>query len=706
VKDRRAPVILLLVALGLSNAILLYGWEPLHPTNIDWITGDPATHYAAWAAYRHDVHLRFPLAWTDRVGFPIGTSIAWQEPITLAAVLFRPLGPLLPEPFQYLGWYAALCFVLQAYFGFRLCEVLFPGSRAFNALGGVFFLIAAPLTWRALGHIPFLSQWLILAALGAYLRDPGDRPVQWLGRLWVVLAFAAAITSYISVMVFLIALTGVARLRVEHRCGWPRTLACAAITLAILFATAATFGVLASAHATTYWAPGYGRFSMNLDAPLNPLLPGSLLPVLPLAFEQQYEGYNYLGAGLVALLAFGVVRRPQALASLVERRLLPLVALAIICTAIAVSTTVTFGSTTLAEIHLPARLMSIVEGLRASGRFFWPAYYLIVSAALAMTFSAWSPRVRLVVLSVAIAVQLADLMPLRTRVHADLQRRFTNPLVSDAWKGLGRRFDNLILLPPYQCDPPGGAGGPDSYVTFGKFAGAERMRSNSYYAGRYSRAQLQAHCVDLLRTALTGPLDARSAYVVTDAVRSVWQLDGITSHPCRAADGFNLCTTDTAVSSPAIPAPPAYRLGATIDCRAGGNSAPFMTFGWGVATPAGAWTHGPLALLRLGMPTPMPIDASRSLVLDVDAVPLVMPAHPLLIVDLVVNGDAIDVWKFDLPGGFVHRSTRIPGPVAIRRPELDIEFRIRNPDALLYLGAGLTTSFDGLCLRRLSVAYR
>ena len=129
-----------------------------------------------------------------------------------------------------------------------------------------------------------------------------------------------------------------------------------------------------------------------------------------------------------------------------------------------------------------------------------------------------------------------------------------------------------------------------------------------------------------------------------------------------------------------------------------------MTFGWSVATPAGAWTHGPLALLRLGAPAA--IDANRSLILDVDEVPLVMPAHPQLIVDLVVNGARIDAWTFELPGGLVHRRTRIPGSIAASRPELDIEFRVQNPEALLYLGTGFTTSFDGLCVRRLSVTYQ
>ena len=75
--------------------------------------GDNATYYFGWALYRHDTHLSYPLAWTDRVGYPVGTSIALLDAIPLFAILLRPLSPILPEPFQYLGLYSALCFVLQ-----------------------------------------------------------------------------------------------------------------------------------------------------------------------------------------------------------------------------------------------------------------------------------------------------------------------------------------------------------------------------------------------------------------------------------------------------------------------------------------------------------------------------------------------------------------------------------------------------------------
>ena len=141
------------------------------------------------------------------------------------------------------------------------------------------------------------------------------------------------------------------------------------------------------------------------------------------------------------------------------------------------------------------------------------------------------------ILAIALAVQVADLGTLRAKVRTTLDQRFGSELKSPAWQDLGRKYDNLILIPSFQCGPYTGAGGFYSFVTFGKLAAAERMRTNSYYAARYGRPELLAHCVDLLRTQLEGSLDSRSAYVVTDDVKTVWDLGGMSSHRCERLDG-------------------------------------------------------------------------------------------------------------------------------------------------------------------------
>jgi hypothetical protein len=700
----RTGMAVLAIVLGLTNAVVLFGWGPLNPLNTAWIFGDNATYYFGWALYRHDTHLSYPLAWTDRIGYPVGTSIALLDAIPLLAILLRPLSPILPEPFQYLGLYSALCFVLQAYFGMSVCRRLFPSSPLFAVLGSGFVLLSAPMTWRALGHTALLSHWLILAGLDCYFREPDNRPVNWLARFWVVLALAAAVTPYVAAMCFLVALTGVARLVLERRCTVVRAGVLTVATIAVLFGSLSAIGVLVARDASVYWAPGYGLFSLNLNAPVNPMEYGSvLLPALPLFHPAQTEGYNYLGIGVITLLIIGAVREPRSVLWLRDRRLLPLIGLALVCTAVAASTRITFGAIELVDLTLPQAVMGTLHGLRASGRLFWPAYYLLVLAALSLTFWGWKPPYRMAMLAIALAAQLADLHGLRTKVRSGADQRFPSALDAPVWKDLGQRYDNLVLIPPYQCSPYGAPGGFYSFVTFGKLAADERMRSNSYYAARHTRPELHAHCVELMRAQLAGTLDPRSAYVVTDGVKTVWALSGMRSHRCQSANGFNLCTpvaTEGEEIAMVAPEAPAYVLGAELNFTDAGDTARYRTFGWGDALPFGTWTEGPMAMVRVGL---QPADLSRPLLLTVDGRAFVEQMHPRSSVDIVVNGQTVDQWTFRSTNPASRRQARIPAKALAGRRGIDLEFRFHNPESPLFLGTGPSSSFLGLNVRSMTI---
>ncbi|HEX4566347.1 MAG TPA: DUF6311 domain-containing protein [Vicinamibacterales bacterium] len=712
---RRSAPLVVGLGFGVLYAWILVGTGPLKPSNTAWIFGDTATYYVGWEEYRHDPHLHFPLSWTERVGYPIGTSIALLDAIPLAAVLLRPFSPLLPEPFQYLGLWMLLSLVLQAYFAFSLCRRLFVGDALFALLASVFLLVSAPLVYRICTHVALTSHWLILAALDAYFIDPAGHPVRWLARGWAVAAAAAAINPYMAAMCLLVVIGSVARLAVERHCQWKQAAVLAVATVAIVLASGAVAGAVVIADSTAYWAPGYGSFSMNLNAPFNPVAApfpcctahaaaGSiLLPSLPFAQPEQYEGYSYLGLGTIALLAVFLASRPASVLWIVERRLIALTAVAVACTVLAASGRVTFGAHTLIVVHWPAQIDRVLQGLRASGRLFWPAYYLIVLSAVSLVYWIARPNRRVVALSVALIVQFADLAPLHAETRGVCEARFENLLRSPEWNGLGRRYENLIMIPAYQCDPYAAAGGPFNYVYFGKLAAIEQMRTNNYYAARYTHAELYAHCVDLLRTQLQGNLDPHSAYVVDDRVRDVWAVHGLHSRRCQQADGNNLCVaTDSPATDPPLRPRPAapYVLGTVIDFSRQDSVRPYLTFGWTYESPEGTWTDGPLAMLRLGAdPT---FAATHALDLDVDALPLLAPRHPRLDVEVIVNGESVATWIYDRSSP-LRQSVRIPVSAASARREIDIEFQIRNPESPQYLGVGPMPKFLGLNLRSIVV---
>ncbi len=692
------------VALGLAAALWLVGLHPLNPSRVDWIVGDAATYYSGWEEFRHDTHVTLPLSWTTRIGYPIGTSLALLDAIPLAAVVLRPLSPVLPVPLQYLGIWMFLSFVLQAYFGQRLCRRLFPDDHIFAFAGTAFFLVAAPLAFRLNMHIALCSQWLILGALDAYFSDPGARAGRWLRHPWIILALSAAINPYLAAMCVVIVLGCVARLAVERRATWPHVVLYVAATFAIVITSGALIGALVSRDVGAYWASGYGRFSLNLNAAINPGRYSALLPALPLAYDQG-EDYVYLGLGVIALLALGLVRRPRAVLWLTEVRLVPLIGVAFVCTALALSTTVTFGGQALFTVHVPATVYAALQGLRASGRLFWPAYYLIVLTALSLTFWTVPRPYRTGVLIAALVIQVIDLHPLFVLARARAHVRLAGPLTSAAWSDLGRRYDNLILLPAYQCAPFHPAGGRDTHIYFGRIAARNRLRLNSYYAARYVHAELQAHCVDLLRSQLDGQLDPRSAYVVSDGVRTVWEVHGVRSHRCDVVDGVNLCTVNSLDAAPSPPPAAPYVLGTMLDfTNRDSDVRRYLAFGWGDTRSSGTWSHGPLAMIRLGFDAAA--HRSSGVIIEVSAEPFIIQQHPMLAVDAVVNGRRVAQWRYPTTSETLKWDIPVPADVLDGRSGLDVELRIRNPESPLYIGAGFVPDFLGINLQSLVVHSR
>jgi hypothetical protein len=72
------------------------------------------------------------------------------------------------------------------------------------------------------------------------------------------------------------------------------------------------------------------------------------------------------------------------------------------------------------------------------------------------------------------------------------------------------------------------------------------MRTNSYYAARYSDSSLAFHCDQAIHELLEKPLSSDSAYVLSPSI--AWNIvaAGPTGRSaCHTLDGFILCSTKT-----------------------------------------------------------------------------------------------------------------------------------------------------------------
>ena len=542
--DSIAVNLLIAGAIGFGYILLVLGLAPLNPTNLSWLFEDAATYYVGWELFRQDPRLHWPLTFTDRLGYPLGDSIAFMDPNPLLLMLLKPLSPLLPTPFQYLGIAAVLTASLQFFFAARLFRLLLGRDVLGVLLPSVFFVMAPPMTLRLMNHYTLANHWLLVAALCLFVslqKATGDKMRRLVLPCGLLSGVAVGVNPYLAFMAVIVVGAGVVTAWWRHRLGWKTASGIFAVIgmACLLFALA--LGLIRSGGG--YANSGYREYSMNLLAPIDPSWYSLFLP--PLSSSGSFEGYNYLGAGVLALavMVLPLFSRSR-LRQLTAAEIVPLAVGCLALTALAASTKVSAGSLLIADLDPHETLTKYLAVFRASGRLFWMPYYVILTAILAAAFILWRSRKAAVLVAVALLVQFADTVPLRRAVRTYVSASHPLPFHSPPWSSLGQEHANLLVFPPWQCgaDTPGGW---DGFRLFGMLAAGQHMRTNSYYAARYSAASLAFHCDQAIEDLLQKPLSPDSAYVVSLSAAGVIAAGPTGPSACHTLDGFILCSAKT-----------------------------------------------------------------------------------------------------------------------------------------------------------------
>ncbi len=512
---------------GLVVGVWLLGFHAINPLNVDWMKGDVAQSYLGWAYFHQTSDWGFPLTFTPRLNYPTGCLISYNNSLPLLAVLLKPFAQYLPREFQFQGAFALGCAIFQAIFGYALCR-RFTSDEWKALLGCLFIVTAPPFVVRYSFDIVLLCQWPILAAIWLSLKPERD------GNAWslplrysLILIFAGGINPYLAVMCLMVMSAATYRDVWESKPFALKRLPLWLIPVGTLLVTWIVFGFLKiGGDGMQNGLGGYGEASMNLLSPINPRLDpsGWVAETSSIVFKDrdtfplQYEGYNYLGAGVIFLIA-GTLIFGRGLKQIVADPVLkPLWVVAAVSFAMAVTTKVTLGRHVLIDVPLPYHpVKQTLSMFRASGRFFWPAYYVILVAFLQFAFRSSSRRRILVVLSVLFCLQMVDTYTLHRRVHAALNPPPGDPMFKDGfWEKASGRFDKLVVLPAWQTFPNDSSlpGGEESWMHFGFLAAKYGMALNLNYQARPSAKddEIQRHVLPASVTA--GTLADDTLYVL------------------------------------------------------------------------------------------------------------------------------------------------------------------------------------------------
>ena len=370
--------------IGALVFIAIYGVRILDVTYDDWLLTnwyDLAQHHLGWMLYRKS-EWHFPLGLCDKSFYPHLISVIYTDSLPLISFIGKLFSPVLPEHFQFLGFYGLFCYAMQGGCAKLLLRRFFKNEVILN-LAAVPFIFNIAFMQRMYYHTALASHYLILIAFILFLnRNRLDtekkRIVSWciLGSFCVTLHFV--IYAMVSVMVVFFALYD---MLCRRKKGWEFVrglcrylIPYLAVTVFVFYVFGGFFGGISG---DSY---GLGIYSADLNALFNSQGYSAIVPKLP--FRQgQDEGLAYMGIMTIILLVPGTVifvKRFRAIGR--EGRILgfSLLLMGIVMTLIALSNVISFAGVRLFEIPLPGFIFRLWSIFRASGRFLWPVTYMVM----------------------------------------------------------------------------------------------------------------------------------------------------------------------------------------------------------------------------------------------------------------------------------------------------------------------------------------
>jgi hypothetical protein len=161
-------------------------------------------------------------------------------------------------------------------------------------------------------------------------------------------------------------------------------------------------------------ASGYGEYRLNL---LSVFDPGSnfntwsyILPDIKLTTLEQAEGFNYFGLGslIIILLTIIIYIVRKSKFSYFKKNFIFIIA-SIFFTIIALSNKISLGNVEILNIELNKYIFAGLSIFRASGRLFWPVYYLILIFSLVFLYKNISKKKYVILILACLLIQTIDI---------------------------------------------------------------------------------------------------------------------------------------------------------------------------------------------------------------------------------------------------------------------------------------------------------
>lgn len=584
---------ILVASTGLGAYLAIFRFGGLNPLDADWLFkdglrvfgGDSTTHYLGWEFFRNGQLTAWPPGRSTTLGPGGGASILHTDSVPLVALPIRLLlrGLNFTAPFQFLGIWMLLSFIFQAYLAGKV--LLRLGVSKVGVLIGASLFVCAPIFIYRMGYnIAVGSQWLILLAILLALRESRNL-ASWL----ITTAVATAVNPYLTAMVLLIFLSNAIIRLINIRRIQLQVVIDGVAIFSVALLTAYLLGLFIY-DGESLSTNGFGDYTTNVVSIVDPAIDDAiaiapswskfnLLPDLPNGEQHQWEGFAYLGTGLLLLVMITSLR---LLPTLIRNKMwwisivgsiavttavgrLPLISTAVfaltvgllvvfvsikldlsresrlvlvvaasLAMAVAVSHRVYVGAA-LIQLPVPEGLLSPFGFVRVSGRMVWITVYVVMFVVIVLADHAFrrAPKLLAIAVVVVVALQVADGGEGYQSTRDYMSGPRTAPaLTSELWGNIGSRYRHIVFVLPRQSphlDNPRPEQDQTQYsddfwfaeralwADLGELAVRNKMSLNAFYFARSPANEYEVEAAKLRSIVANNGYRKDTLYVFIDA---------------------------------------------------------------------------------------------------------------------------------------------------------------------------------------------
>ena len=391
----------------------IYGIKILTPTYTNWIfasTGDIFQHYVGWEAFRAGTW-NFPIGLTNTISYPTNISVIYTDAIPLFAIFFKLISFALPKTFQYLGLYGLLCFILQAILSTHIIKN-YTDSKANIIITSMLFTIIPSMIFRMFYHTALASQWLLLISLETIFLYNNYKEGRKIYYIWAIIAFLiGTIHAYYLVMCGII-LVGYIILDILNTKKIKKSILLLLTFLSTAVTTIWLFGGFTNTGKNDSF--GFGSYSFNLNGLINSQGWSIFLKQMPMQYNQ-YEGFSYLGMGVIILIIIATIltviwfKKDKEDLKQHKNITISLLIITILSVFVALSPKAYLGNTLLYDLKLPDFITNIWSIFRSTGRFVWPVIYILMLSSIIIILKRLNWKYSLLILSICTFIQIIDI---------------------------------------------------------------------------------------------------------------------------------------------------------------------------------------------------------------------------------------------------------------------------------------------------------